>query len=166
MCTAPQLHLRAQRELRASPLNPKVPTDARSENSLSFDVWCLSANAAKFSGATPPPLSDTSTSSEPLSRRRTSAGECVTRGKRDVLIADSEGAPASVSLKPKLPFLGNVYIYKTLVMVWVWDQFSVHHLPWHAWGKDSVLTDAGGSSVESVLHQLFDSDGKTEHHLA
>ena len=37
-------YLRAQRELRASPLNPKVSTLLRSEKSLSLEVWCFNAN--------------------------------------------------------------------------------------------------------------------------
>lgn len=36
---------RAQRELRASPRNPKVCTDSRSENAHSLDVWYLRVNA-------------------------------------------------------------------------------------------------------------------------
>lgn len=36
-------YLRAHKELRASPLKPKVSTWMRSEKSLSFDVWCFSA---------------------------------------------------------------------------------------------------------------------------
>ena len=42
--------------------------------SLSLDVWCLSTRAAKLVGSTPDPLSATSTSSEPLSLKRTSEG--------------------------------------------------------------------------------------------
>lgn len=34
---------KAQRELKASPLNPKLETPSKSEYSLSFEVWCLSA---------------------------------------------------------------------------------------------------------------------------
>ena len=61
------MYLRAHNELSASPRNPNVVTVKRSSNSLSFDVWCLSVRAAKLSGATPHPLSDTSTSSKPWS---------------------------------------------------------------------------------------------------
>ena len=61
LCT----YLSAHRELSASPRNPNVDTVRRSLNSLSFDVWCLSVRAEKLAAATPQPLSDTSTSSEP-----------------------------------------------------------------------------------------------------
>jgi hypothetical protein len=32
-----------QREERASPLNPRVETSARSEKEVSFEVWCFNA---------------------------------------------------------------------------------------------------------------------------
>ena len=70
ICT--RLHLNAQRELRASPRNPNVDTVSRSSNSLSLEVWCLSVRAAKLAGATPQPLSSTSTSSSPCSFSLTS----------------------------------------------------------------------------------------------
>lgn len=34
---------KAQRELKASPLNPKLETPSKSEYSLSFEVWCFKA---------------------------------------------------------------------------------------------------------------------------
>lgn len=98
-------YLRAHKELRASPLKPKVSTWMRSEKSLSFDVWCFSAvewseevsldqkdqldfdylgedkqnwhllSPSKLASSTPLPLSDTSTSSAPHSFSLTS-GTC------------------------------------------------------------------------------------------
>ena len=66
-------YLSAQRELNASPRKPNVFTPtSRSEKSLILDVWCLSVNASKFSSATPHPLSDISTNSDPCSFSRTS----------------------------------------------------------------------------------------------
>jgi hypothetical protein len=37
------ISLREQSELSASPRKPNVFTDTRSENSFSFEVWCLRA---------------------------------------------------------------------------------------------------------------------------
>ena len=67
--------LSAQRELRASPRKPNVDTVRRSSNSLSLEVWCLRVRAAKLAGATPLPLSATSTSSSPWSFSFTSGGK-------------------------------------------------------------------------------------------
>ena len=75
------MYLSAHRELRASPRKPNVATVVRSENSRSLEVWCFSVRDSKFSGATPLPLSATSTSSEPCSFSLTSCvcvcGVCV-----------------------------------------------------------------------------------------
>lgn len=45
-------YLKAQSELRASPLKPNVSTLARSEKSLSLDVWCFKVKASKLCGST------------------------------------------------------------------------------------------------------------------
>ena len=58
-------YLKAQSELRASPLKPNVSTLARSEKSLSLDVWCFKVKASKLCGSTPAPLSFTSKMSAP-----------------------------------------------------------------------------------------------------
>lgn len=58
-------YLKAQSELRASPLKPNVSTLARSEKSLSLDVWCFKVKASKLCGSTPAPLSFTSKISAP-----------------------------------------------------------------------------------------------------